>query len=100
GQLSAWLPNLVETVRGVEAVLTDSKVLEAALPAESGRLLTILERSQGLADGASLGGLTASSARLPGGHTARERDLASATQTFLEQPGLDRAAKVVEALKR
>lgn len=66
GQLSAWLPTLAGAVRGVEAILTDSTMLEAALPAERGRLLAILERSQSLADGAGLGGLTASSARQPG----------------------------------
>lgn len=100
GQLSAWLPSVAGAVRGVEAVLTEKKMLDAALPSERGPLLATLERSQALADGAGLGALTGTSSRLPGGHKARERDLAGATQAFLDQPGPERAASVLDALKR
>jgi hypothetical protein len=100
GQLSAWLPNLATMVRAVEADLVDEKLLGAALPTDRARLLSIVERSQTLAGGAGLEALAASSTLLPGGHQARERDLAGATRAFLDRPGPEQAASVVEALTR
>jgi len=100
GQLSAWLPRVADAVRGIDAVLTDEKNLNAALPLERGPLLATLDRSQSLAEAAGLGELTVASSRLPGGHRARERDLGGAVQAFLDLPGAERAAAVVQALQR
>lgn len=100
GQLAAWFSGLASAVRSAEPVLADEGNLAAALPTERGRLLATLERSQSLADAAELGGLTAASDRLPGGHRARERQLAQAVQSFLAQPVSERGRAVVEALER
>ena len=98
GQLSSWLPELAGPMRSVEKQLTDEATLDAALPGERGLLLARLERSQALADEAGLGGLTARSSLLPGGHTERERALATAVQDLLERRDVDRATAVVDAL--
>lgn len=100
GQLSAWLPKLAVAVRGVESVLADEKTLDTALPSERPLLLSTLERSEALAESAGLGALTVSSTRLPGGHRARERELARATLACVEAPSSDAARTVCEALKR
>lgn len=100
GQLSAWLSSLAASVRSVEAVLTDAKALDAALPTARGALLSTLERSQALAETAGLGALTQHGRRLPGGHRAREHDLAKAARAFVDSPSLDAASAVVEALHR
>lgn len=100
GQLSAWLPNVAGAVRSVETALVDDKVLGAALPAERAALLSTLDKSQALAEGAGLGNLTNASPRLPGGHQARERELAAVTEGFVEKPTAEHAAAVVEALTR
>jgi hypothetical protein len=98
GQLAAWLPNLSTPVRSVEGVLVEDSNMDAALPTERGTLLATLERSQALAEAAGLAALTMASGRLPGGHRARERNLGGAARAFLDQPGPERAASVVEAL--
>ncbi|MFO7564496.1 MAG: BREX-2 system phosphatase PglZ [Enhygromyxa sp.] len=100
GQLAAWLPNIAGPVRSVEGTLAEDSNLDAALPMERGPLLATLERSQALAESAGLDSLTIASGRLPGGHRARERELGGAVQAFLDQPSLERAAAVVEALSR
>ncbi len=100
GQLGVWLPNLSEAVHHLQDVLVEESNLDAALPTEREPLLAALERSQALAEGASLESITNSSRRLPGGHRARERDLGRAAQAFLDQPTAELAAAVVEALNR
>src|SRR5690606_26573094 len=100
GQLSAWLPSVAGAVRSVEAALTDGKVLDGALPSDRSALLSTLDKSQALAESAGLVGLTRVSPRLPGGHQARERELAAATDAFVEAPSSEHAASVVEAQGR
>lgn len=98
GQLSAWLPDHAVAVRGVERLLTADGVLDEALPSERGPLLGTLAKSQAMGDDAGLSALTELSRRLPGGHRARERALAEATNAFLSKPDGRGARSVVQAL--
>jgi hypothetical protein len=100
GHLGVWLSStMAPTVRAVEGLLVDDGVLDAALPRERDALIRTMERSEALAHEADLGAVTEASGRLPGGHRARERALARATESFLAGPSIERALTVVEALR-
>jgi hypothetical protein len=98
GQLSAWFGELAGSVRAHETQLIEAAVLQAALPAEPGARLALLERTQALANAAGLENIAARSNLLPGGHRAREQAAAAATQAFLTAPGHETAGWVVQAV--
>lgn len=97
GQLSAWLGDLAGPVRAQAGPLT--ALIEDALPAEPIPRLSLLERSQDLANAAGLGVLAARSDRLPGGHQAREEAAARAVRAYLAGPTLDGARAVATAIE-
>ncbi len=99
GQLSAWLPNLANDVRQSQSALVEPSFVDTALPSNHAPLLRLMEKSQQLAEGVGLGALAATSGRLPGGHAARERELASAIIAFTGQHDAERAEEVLNALR-
>lgn len=90
GQLSAWFGPRAGAVRASEDALAASATLDEAMPADARARLALLERAQARAVADDLAPLTAVSARLPGGHAARERALAGAIDAFLAERDADR----------
>ncbi len=100
GQLAAWLPQMAGPVRHAEATLASNETISDALPTERRERHSLLDRSQALAESAGLGDVAAKSIFLPGGHRARELQLAEAVNSFVDEPSSETAGAVVNTLSQ